>query len=477
MTEEDPYDTLIAEARSGCCDERRKPCERHDAYGDGAETMQRTLDPELDALRALLREAGERIGHDCGGWAWSLPPAECLTCRIAAALSATPAEPGPTVDHGSADRLADVAVRVAALVDAPDADVVPPAPGAAENQHEADHPRRLPTVAEFARLEAADLRVVACPSLVQHEPHEWSGRVFWGSPRLECPGIAPATPAEPPGQPVASGFDTDIDQDEARASSRRVQEAVRPIIEANERARRAALSDAGSYVVGSATPAEDGETGLPAGVTPINPDLINPDADWSLAPYVFVPHGWEALTPADRNDLSGALAWRTHDTWTEPRFCRPVTAPVPTAAPAEGPGEVEALRLAGERLTAATSAYDDLADPPDLVARAEWLTAIGILRFRVDQFLAAAPAVPGDEDERVTLPKGITCGECGETMNVADLIPRLARYIERNKGLPACDPSMCSGGPVHHPDCARLAAQVARSAARPVPAVPQETDR
>lgn len=34
---DDRYDEMLAVARQGCCDDRRKPCERHDAYADGLE--------------------------------------------------------------------------------------------------------------------------------------------------------------------------------------------------------------------------------------------------------------------------------------------------------------------------------------------------------------------------------------------------------------------------------------------------------
>lgn len=53
------YDELVAAARSGCCDERRKPCERHDAYADAVEcTLSALGHPDRCATPA---PTGERV--------------------------------------------------------------------------------------------------------------------------------------------------------------------------------------------------------------------------------------------------------------------------------------------------------------------------------------------------------------------------------------------------------------------------------
>ena len=38
------YDELMAQARKGCCDDRRRPCVYHDTYSDGTEAAPYVID-------------------------------------------------------------------------------------------------------------------------------------------------------------------------------------------------------------------------------------------------------------------------------------------------------------------------------------------------------------------------------------------------------------------------------------------------
>lgn len=54
------YDELLTLARQGCCGERRKPCERHDAYADAIEaTLHRLATPAPPSVPTLPAETDE----------------------------------------------------------------------------------------------------------------------------------------------------------------------------------------------------------------------------------------------------------------------------------------------------------------------------------------------------------------------------------------------------------------------------------
>jgi len=126
-----------------------------------------------------------------------------------------------------------------------------------------------------------------------------------------------------------------------------------------------------------------------------------PPTDRYLPLEQFVAGAISTLPPFDLHHPGYALpharqAIEAIAEFDPPDADRPNPAPAaePETTPQRPSEAMAKLREAQDRLTAASARYDRLADPVDDDARAEWLTAIGILRVRVNAVLSADGTTP-----------------------------------------------------------------------------------
>ena len=231
-----------------------------------------------------------------------------------------------------------------------------------------DRPERGPAAPGEAETVGPELPAADCGSVIAHGPHLGCGGLEYPKPEeepLTCDAALPAPP-DPGRCTLPNGHNGESHCDPAMPLDSPFH-APRPV------------------------PGE--VTGRPGGWVPgvgwvvrmnmlSTGDRYRYDADGEPGDRPI--WAYEALPDeAECDDLCVVVGWADGAT------------PAPPAAPPVQDGRagvaLAKLRRASDRMTAATAAFDRLADPIDRDAQAEWLTAIGSLRLRVQVLLESLP--------------------------------------------------------------------------------------